>query len=183
MNVRAALLVVAVGCLLVGCAQTKPPAERIAEIKALEVESLARLTLEGEVEYANDPDKKPGFKYCSIASQLADLGEFRRSIREATKALFLGRRDHDDYILSLAMRHLATAYSFAGHLERAEYYATQAIEHLDRAPYRMYDPEVRSQTGRQAVTNTAVQGILIPCRSHLNISGPGGFAGRPGDVE
>ena len=93
---------------------------KLASIFAMEVESAARLTLEGQVLYENDDVKLRAGQYCSNSVKLADQGEFRKAIREASKALFLGESKGNPYLLGLAERDLAQAYSFAGQLDRAE---------------------------------------------------------------
>jgi CHAT domain-containing protein/predicted negative regulator of RcsB-dependent stress response len=92
-------------------------------------ESAARLTSEGKVLYEADVTKKSGYQYCSLAVGLAEVGEFRRAIREASKALYLGETGRGDTCLvAMAKRDLASAYSFAGQLDRARQFATDAIQ-------------------------------------------------------
>jgi CHAT domain-containing protein len=99
----------------------------MAEIKALEAESAARLASEGEVLYDNDTTKRNGREYCSLAVGLIERGELRLGIREASKALFLGQSHRDACLVALAKRDLSLAYSFAGQLDRAQQYAEEAL--------------------------------------------------------
>lgn len=118
---------------LAGCAAVVSP-EKVAELRALEAESAARLVAEGEALYGADRLKRDGFQYCELALGLMEEGELRRGIREASKAVFLGRTRGDDYLLAFAKRDLAYAYSLAGNLERARQFADEAIEHMRRSP-------------------------------------------------
>jgi CHAT domain-containing protein len=124
----------AVGLLAFSCADG-PISSRVqvAEIRALEAESAARLALEGQSEYDGDDTKRSGFEYCVRSIELAERGEFRRAIREASKALYLGLSGGDQYLLANAKRDLASAYFFAGDVDRAELYAREAIIHLSRS--------------------------------------------------
>jgi CHAT domain-containing protein len=118
---------------LVSCISVHLP-ERVAEMRALEVESAARLTVEGESLFRGDRVKLSGYEYCSVAVRLCEQGEVRRGIREASKALFLGQISGDDDLLAHAYRDLAYAYSLAGYLEHAERFADEAIQHMRRSP-------------------------------------------------
>jgi tetratricopeptide (TPR) repeat protein len=114
-----------------GCAAPSGPApgSQIAEIQALEVESAARLAMEGQIGYQSDIVKKDGYQYCGDSFSLADRGEFRLAIRAASKALFLGQRQNDEFLVANAKRDLAYAYFLAGNLDRAEAYAEEALTH------------------------------------------------------
>src|SRR6266478_5186612 len=92
--------------VLWGCASPSGPApgSQIAEIQALEVESAARLAMEGQVGYQSDIVKKDGYRYCGDSFSLADRGEFRLAIRAASKALFLGQRQNDEFLVANAKR-------------------------------------------------------------------------------
>jgi len=94
----------------------------------MEAESAARLMIEGEILYGADTRKLNGYGYCSLSYGLADSGELRQAIRMASKALYLGQTGGDRCLVALAKRDLANAYSFAGELDRAEAFATQAIQ-------------------------------------------------------
>ena len=118
-----------------GCVPTVSP-EKVAELKALEAESAARLLAEGEILYYTDSVRLsgPDFKGGDGATALLDAGELRRGIREASKALFLGQTTGAHDVLAFAKRDLAYAYSLAGHLDRAARFAEEATDHAQRAP-------------------------------------------------
>jgi CHAT domain-containing protein len=106
--------------------------ERAAEVQALEAESAARLAAEGELLFLADKKKKDPHEYCGLAWGLIEQGELRRGIREASRALFLGQRAKDPYVVAIAARDLAYAYSLGGLLPRAEQFATEALEQVRR---------------------------------------------------
>src|SRR3990172_2052792 len=118
-----------------GCVPTVSP-EKVAELKALEAESAARLLAEGEILYYTDSVRLsgPDFKGGDGATAILDAGELRRGIREASKALFLGQTTGAHDVLAFAKRDLAYAYSLAGHLDRAARFAEEATDHAQRAP-------------------------------------------------
>ncbi len=149
-------LVVAV--LAAGCAAATST-ERAAEIRVAEVELAAKLAAEGQVLYARDEQQAPGKDYCSRARKLAERGEFRLAIREASKALYLGDKVSDQGLLATAKRELALAYSFAGALEPAAQMAAEAIAHSYRStrdrtwtigPMHKVLGDVRARQGRTA---------------------------------
>jgi CHAT domain-containing protein len=115
--------------MLAGCA-TLPAPERVAQLRALEAESAARLAGEGEVLFAADAVKRSGHEYCSLAIQHLERGDLRLGIRAASKALYLGQRTGDAWLLAAAKRDLAYAYDLAGYLDRAAQYADEALAHL-----------------------------------------------------
>lgn len=109
---------------------------KLADMRAEEAESAATLILLGASLYSSDASKKNGFRYCRAAVAQADLGNFRASIHEASKALFLGMEKQDDYLLAFAKRDLAAAYSFAGDLDNAKRFAEEAVSHMKRVGSR-----------------------------------------------
>lgn len=127
-------MAVATTCILVAsCVTATGPItpQQVAEMQALEVDTAARLAVEGEALYQADTNKQDGYDYCSAATRLAYEGEFRRSIREATKALFLGERTGDTNLLALANRDISLAYSLAGQLDRAAIFVGRAIDLIE----------------------------------------------------
>ncbi len=126
--------------LAVSCAPTSGPQgpsvkanldraklERVAELRALDAQNASSLSEEGGILFAFDRTKLSGPEYCGLALRYASVGEFRQAIRAASKALFLGKRDGDDYVQGLGHRDLAYAYSLAGDLETAEFHAKRAL--------------------------------------------------------
>ena len=139
----AALLV----CLSLAACVTSGPItpEQVAEIRAREVDTAARLSVEGAALYQADTEKKTGYEYCSSALNLANRGEFRRAIREATKALFLGQQSGDAYLLAHANRDIALAYTLAGQFDRAETFIEQAVKDIGVSSDRNNSNRVKSQ--------------------------------------
>jgi CHAT domain-containing protein len=107
----------------------RPVARLAAEQRIREVESLTSLTAEGRALYALDEHKRTGYEYCRLAMGLALNGEFRRAVREASKALYLGQSQGNEDLLAHAKRDLSIAYSYAGQIDRAELYASEALKH------------------------------------------------------
>ena len=107
---------------------TTSSANRAASIRANDIESATELLLQGKWLYERDVTKLGGYQYCGQSVALANRGELRRSIREASKALYLGKRGHDRKMRGYAYRDLAYAYSLAGNLYWAEDYAEKAIK-------------------------------------------------------
>lgn len=105
-----------------------------------DAETLLSLSAEGRALYDRDLVKLDGYGYCGQALALAEQGEFRQSIRAASKALHLGQRDADDALQAVALRDLAIAYSYAGVLDRAEDYATRALAVEGRNPTQVAAP-------------------------------------------
>lgn len=134
-------IVILVGFLF-GCVTTNTTPEEVAEIRALEVDSAVRLSLEGKILYDADEKKLSGYEYCKLGWQLADQGEFRRSIRTATKAIFLGKLNNNQDLLAFAKRDLAYAYSLAGNLDLAATYADEAISHTQKSNRRHRNPRI-----------------------------------------
>ena len=69
--------------LAAGCNIATAP-ERLADIRALEAESAARLTAEGEILFRAEPIEMHAYKGGDGAMRLLDAGELRRGIREAS---------------------------------------------------------------------------------------------------
>ena len=129
--------------LATGCAIGAAP-ERVAEIRALEAESAARLTAEGELLFRAEPITVHAYKGGDGATRLLDEGELRRGIREASKALYLGQTA-GPALVAMAKRDLAYAYSLAGDLERAATYATEALDVAGATPADWFKPASRAQ--------------------------------------
>lgn len=104
------------------------PALEVALAREKDAETLASLSAEGGLLYARERVKLTGFQYCGQAVSLAENGEFRQSIRAASKALYLAQRTNDATLRGASYRDLAIAYSYAGLLERASEFALRALE-------------------------------------------------------
>jgi len=111
-----------------------------AEARERDAETLRSLVAEGQLLYERDKVRLDGYQYCSQAVALADRGEFRESIRAASKALMLAQAEGNDHLEALAKRDLAIAYNYAGNLERAEQYAREALGQPNSDPQRVGAP-------------------------------------------
>lgn len=115
-------------------------ATRAAAARLADSDTLLALTNEGAVLYAQDQVKLSGYQYCSQAVALAEKGEFRQSVRAASKALHLANSTSDPNLLALANRDLAIVFSYAGQMEKAEQFAREALRHEARDPKLVVGP-------------------------------------------
>ena len=128
---RPALLVLAIACLA-PAANSQPQGNpktyaQWAELRARDTETAAAIASSGQLLYDAEANKKSWGQYCASAQTLAERGEFRAAIREASKALFLGESTRNPAARAYSMRDLAYAYSLAGDLDRAEEWARKAL--------------------------------------------------------
>jgi len=125
-------------------AQPLPDAEaaasRRAQVQLADTDTIFALTADGAALYAQDPIKLSGYQYCNQAVSLAESGEFRQSVRAASKALYLAGRVNDPNLLALASRDLAIAHSYAGRLDKAVEFAREALRHPVRDPKLVVGP-------------------------------------------
>jgi len=119
-----------------------PDAEvgQAAQERLADADTLLALTQDGAILYAQDPVKLSGYQYCSQAVALAEQGEFRQSVRAASKALHLAQATKDPNLAALANRDLAIAYSYAGRLDKAESFAREALRHSPKEPEKVLGP-------------------------------------------
>ncbi|RTL30398.1 MAG: CHAT domain-containing protein [Burkholderiales bacterium] len=114
------------------------------------------LVQEGQALLDRDVIKLDGYAYCGQATSLAEQGDFRQSIRAASKALYLGERDKKPDLQALAHRDLALAYLYAGKLDEAERYAKSASLFPGASPEQVLAPahkvlgDVAARRGDQA---------------------------------
>ena len=127
--VALALFVAAARAQTVDTAPAKAASERLAE-----ADSLDGIAAEGALLYSNEAVKMDGYEYCGQAVALADKGEFRLSIRAASKALHVAQATGNEDLQALANRDLAIAYSYSGHLDQAEQFANEALKHKAKDP-------------------------------------------------
>lgn len=124
-----------------------PRSERAPTENALErlqdTDTALSLTSEGTVLYNQDELKLDGYQYCSQAVALAEKGEFRRSIRAASKALHVGLETANDDLIAKSHRDLAIAYSYAGSLDKAEQFAREALKHTAKDPTMVVGPSYK----------------------------------------
>ncbi|MES2529842.1 MAG: CHAT domain-containing protein, partial [Pseudomonadota bacterium] len=121
-----------------------PDAERVAsqqeQARLADSDTLLALSNDGAVLYAQDSVKLSGYQYCSQAVALAEAGEFRQSVRAASKALHLANTTRDPNLLALANRDLSIVYSYSGQLDKAEEFAREALRHPARDPKLVVGP-------------------------------------------
>src|SRR5512145_2037556 len=72
------------------------PVFEATQARLRDAQTLASLSSEGAVLYQRDRIRLGGYQYCSQAVALAERGEFRQSIRAASKALHLGQQAGND---------------------------------------------------------------------------------------
>jgi CHAT domain-containing protein/predicted negative regulator of RcsB-dependent stress response len=113
---------------------------RNALARQRDASSLLATSAEGRALYERDVIKLDGYAYCGRSIALAEQGEFRQSIRAASKALHLGVSGNNDDLKSLAQRDLAIAYSYAGLLDEAEAFAKGALALPANQPQQAYAP-------------------------------------------
>lgn len=138
-------LALSVACLArTGLAQQGPDATAAAaqeEDKRLsDIDTLLALTSDGAVLYAQDDVKLDALQYCSQAVTLAERGEFRQSVRAASKVLHLADVEGDDNLQALARRDLAIVYSYSGQLDKAVDFARQALDFEAKDPTQVVGP-------------------------------------------
>ncbi|RZL86710.1 MAG: CHAT domain-containing protein [Variovorax sp.] len=114
-----------------------PDAEAAArkqeQARLADTDTLLALTNDGAVLYSQDSVKLSGYQYCSQAVALAEAGEFRQSVRAASKALHLANSTRDPNLLAVANRDLAIVYSYSGQLEKADEFAREALKYQSQA--------------------------------------------------
>ena len=125
-------------------AQPAPDAEAAAskqeKARLADTDTLLALTNDGAILYSQDAVKLSGYQYCSQAVALAEAGEFRQSVRAASKALHLANATRDPNLLAMANRDLAIVYSYSGQLDKAEEFAREALRHPAREPKLVVGP-------------------------------------------
>ncbi len=102
------------------------------EAKALleDADSIRRITAEAKQLNESTPivGNWKGSQSASLA--FANQGEFRQAVRAAGISLFLGEKEQvGEPALAMAKSDLARAYSYAGNLDLAEKFATEALGH------------------------------------------------------
>jgi CHAT domain-containing protein len=145
---------------LASAQQQAPNAEAAAskaeQARLADTDTLLALTSEGAVLYGQDAVKLSGYQYCSQAVALAEAGEFRQSVRAASKALHLANATRDPNLMAMANRDLAIVYSYSGQLDKAEEFAREALRHPARDPKLVVGPvqkvigDVRTRRGDYA---------------------------------
>lgn len=144
-----------VGCALIVClaggAIAQAPAAPLAspvfdsaQARLRDADSLKALSDDGQLLYQRDLIKLDGYRYCSQSVAAAERGDFRESVRAASKALYLGEQQGNDDLVAVSKRDLAIAYSYAGNLDRAKQYAQQALGHQAANPAIVVGPAYKT---------------------------------------
>lgn len=118
----------------VGAPDAEAAATKQAEARLADTDTLLALTADGAALYAQDDVKLDALQYCSQAVALAEAGEFRLSVRAASKALHLADVQRDDNLQALARRDLAIVYSYSGQYDKAIEFARQALTFTAKDP-------------------------------------------------
>lgn len=148
---RLLMLIVFLPFALPGVADDK---SQSTEFMLDELESLNQFSAYGRKLYQDDDNQQNGIDYCTVSMQFAELGEFRQSLRQASKTLFLGEKTGKSYLLAIGTRNLALAYSYANDLANAERYAKIVIDKYDNEGLQVIGPaykvmgDIRLRQGR-----------------------------------
>jgi len=146
-------------------------AERAAQARLEDADTLVALTSEGAILYAQDEIKLTGYQYCSQAVALAEAGEFRQSIRAASKALHLANEGNDENLKALANRDLAIAYGYAGQLDKSIEFAREALRHTPKDPPIVYAP-AHKMIGDARMRREDYAGAVLSYEEALGFSSP-----------
>ena len=141
------LLALAAGCAGSGAAlaqgaapEAEAAAARMEKARLADVDTVFALTQDGAILYSQDELKMSGYQYCSQAMALADAGDFRQSVRAASKALHLANSTRDPQLQAYANRDLAIVFSYSGQLEKAEQFARDALRTPVKDPHQVVGP-------------------------------------------
>ena len=105
-----------------------------------DADTALALSTEGALLYQQEAVKADGYQYCSQAVALAEGGDFRASIRAASKALSIGQQTGNQDLVAKANRDLAIAYSYSGNLDKAEEFARKALAQPATDPAQVVGP-------------------------------------------
>ena len=180
---------------------TDPNAARASDqmeaARSTDGDTLLALTSQGAILYGQDPVKLSGYQYCSQAVALAEAGEFRQSVRAASKALHLANATNDPNLMAMANRDLAIVYSYSGQLDKAEEFAREALRYTARDPLLVVGParkvigDVRTRRGDfsgavisydEALANSSPRYTPLVQASLVNALIESGDAGRAREV-
>lgn len=137
-------------------AATDNSAAAAAIDRQADADSLEGIAAEGKLLYDAEAVKQDGYAYCGQSVALSERGEFRLSIRAASKALHVAMATGNDDLEALANRDLAIAYSYSGNLDQAERFANEALKHKPKDTQVVYGPahkiigDVQSRRGDYA---------------------------------
>lgn len=120
--------------LSTGATSPLTPSVQLANVRAHDAETAAQIAANGALLYGSDNTKGDWGSYCHISHRLANEGNFRQSVREASKAFFLGQTTGNSFAMAHAARDLAFAYSLAGDLSNAQNWSDAALKYAKRSP-------------------------------------------------
>jgi CHAT domain-containing protein len=92
-----------------------------------DVQSVVAMSGNGKTLYDADTKQLSWGAYCGSSRTSSDRGEFRKAVREASKALHLGGAGADPVASAFATRDLAIAYSWAGDFDNAKLWADRSL--------------------------------------------------------
>src|SRR5262249_36671196 len=115
--------------LATGAVGATSPTVQLASVRARDAETAAQIASNGSLLYNADINKGGWNKYCNTAHVLANQGNFREAVREASKSFFLGQSSGNPYAMAHAARDLAYAYSLAGDLDNARRWAEATLRY------------------------------------------------------
>lgn len=127
-----------VGCLLstpsfaveganAGSARNQPRTTEQVDALLRDFDTAGQVAALGRLFYEADDTKHGWGRYCSNSLSLANRGEFRLAVREASKALYLGQQSANYNALAHASRDLAYIYNLAGDFDRALHWANETL--------------------------------------------------------
>ncbi|RDD80221.1 CHAT domain-containing protein [Dyella tabacisoli] len=131
-------------------------AARNAQARMEDADTALALSADGALLYGAQPLKMDGYQYCSQAVALAETGDFRRSARAASQALYLAQQGKDGELQARAYRDLAIVYGYAGDDERASAFANEALKIPLKDPAKVAGPsrkvlgDIAARQGRYA---------------------------------
>lgn len=127
-----------------------------AMVRMEDADTALSFAAEGAVLYEREAVKQDGYEYCSQAVALAERGEFRESLRAASKALHVALASGNEDLLAKAYRDFAIVFSYAGQNERAQQFARLALSKQAEDPTQVVGPankilgDVAAREGRTA---------------------------------
>lgn len=123
-----------------GAAADDVAAAVAALVRADDADTALSLAAEGAALYEREPVKRDGYAYCSQAIALAEQGEFRESMRAASKAMHVALASGNHDLLAKSYRDFAIVFSYAGQLDRAQQFARLALGHEADDPTQVVGP-------------------------------------------
>ena len=130
----AAILLGFFGLMQVGFAQSgntiKPLSPEAAKALLEDADSIARITAEARISTATTPVTGTWKNNQSVSFTLSEKGNFREAVRAAGVAILQGESEGiGQPALALAKIDMARAFSYAGNLDLAEKFASEALKH------------------------------------------------------